>query len=176
METRWYYIIPITPILVILLILLGLGAVFVTFVGHGIYTYRWYIFGFFCLVSLINFFLIIKKSDIICGLSFLFSASPVLYYILYRSELFATDDPSTVHINFDYILCVIFYIVITILMSVAVFSLSHTFLDKDYTYSITDNYRESVKYFFKMLAVSAVGWGFNAFVFFVAVPIYSFDY
>lgn len=176
METRWYFFIPIVPILIVLLMLVIFGAVIITFLGHGIYTYRWYIFGFFSLVFLINFIALLRVSDVICGLSFLIGTSSVLFYIYNRSLLFAVNNNDNFHINLDYILCVIFYIVISILLSIVVISLSHTLLDEDYTYSIIDNYRESVKYFFKMLGISAVGWGFNAFVFFVVVPIYSFSY
>lgn len=176
MEKRWYFFIPFAPVLVVLLMLVIFGAVMITFLGHGVYTYRWYIFGFFCLIFLINFIVLLRASDVICGLSFLVSTSSVLYYIFNRSLLFAVDNPDSIHINLDYILCIIFYIVISILLSIAVICLSHVLLDEDYTYSIIDNYRESIKYFFKMLGISAVGWGFNAFVFFVVVPIYSFSY
>ena len=172
MEIRWYFFFPIAPILVILLIVILLGGVAITAVGQWIYTSRWYIFGFFCLLTLINGIAILRASDIICAISFLVLAAPVLYYILNRSVLLAIDGIS---LNLDYILCVIAYVAFTIILSFVAFCLSYTFLDDEYTYSITDNYRESIKYFLQTTAVSAVIWGFNAFVFYVVVPIYSFD-
>ena len=177
METRWYFFIPIAPILVIILVIILLGGVSLTFFGYWLYDHVWYIWGFVCLIFLINFILIIRASDIICALSFLIASTCVLYYIYTRSTLFAYTNSSKFYLNLDYILCVIFYVVFVILLTVIILSVSWSFLDEDYSgTSILDNYHESIKYFFKILAVGAVGWGFNAFVYFVMMPLYSFTY
>lgn len=171
------FTIPIALILIVFFGALFTGGVLANMLGLWIFDHKWYIFAFFCIVFLINFFLILKESNIICALSGLVATSSVLFYTINRSFLLGEVDEIMAKLNVDYILCVIFYIAIAVSLTYAVIRASWYFLE-DYSGkgTISEIRRESFSYSLKMLGIGALCWGFDAFVFFVIVPIYSFTY
>ena len=166
-ETRWYFFVPIAPILIIIAAVIIGGSAMIIETGLWIHKHIWYVFGVFAAVFIINFIILIIKSNFTCALSFLLTTSFFFFYLLNRNEFIGTAPDGSFSEWIGYIFNFALFVIITLALCIGLIIFSWFFLGEECRrgYSLSEKFHATLTYFFIELIVAAIGWGFNALVF-----------